>query len=140
MNRMVPIMLVAAWVPSFGAAPPVAQEPKVFARANLVAWCIVPFDGKNRGPAERAAMLKRLGFTKVAYDWRDQHVPSFEEEILQYRTRTRMVIAVWALGVGEQTVWPSGPSPPGGLPAAAQPTLPGRNRDCPRTQYCQTNR
>jgi len=95
MSRMVPIMLVAAWVPSFGAAPPVAQGPKVFARTNLVAWCIVPFDGKHRGPAQRAAMLKRLGFTKVAYDWRDQHVPTFEEEILQYRKHGLEYFAFW---------------------------------------------
>jgi hypothetical protein len=92
---MVPIMLVAAWLPSLGAAPPVAQDPKVFARGNLVAWCIVPFDAKNRGPAERAAMLKRLGFTKAAYDWRDNHVPSFEEEILQYRKHGIEYFAFW---------------------------------------------
>jgi hypothetical protein len=95
MNRLVPILLVAAWAPSFRAAQPVAPGPKVFARANLVAWCIVPFDGKNRGPAERAAMLKRLGFTKVAYDWRDHHVPTFEEEILQYRKHGIEYFAFW---------------------------------------------
>ena len=27
-----------------------------FAKHKLVAWCIVPFDAKQRGPAERAAM------------------------------------------------------------------------------------
>lgn len=95
MNRILPIMLVAAWLPSFGAAPVVAQEPKVFARSNLVAWCIVPFDGKNRGPAERAALVKRLGLTKVAYDWRDNHVPTFEEEILQYRKHGIEYFAFW---------------------------------------------
>src|SRR5579871_5510642 len=62
---MVPIVFVAAWVSSLDAAPPVAREPKVFARSNLVAWCIVPFDAKNRSPAERAEMVKQLGFTKV---------------------------------------------------------------------------
>ncbi|MDA0725322.1 MAG: hypothetical protein O3B25_13790 [Verrucomicrobia bacterium] len=46
---------------------------KVFALDNLVAWCIVPFDAKKRGPAERAEMAKRLGFTKIAYDWRGEH-------------------------------------------------------------------
>jgi hypothetical protein len=88
------ILLVAAWLP-FVAAPAAAQEPKVFARGNLVAWCIVPFDGKNRGPAERAAMVKQLGFTKVAYDWRDQHVPTFEDEILQYRKHGIEFFAFW---------------------------------------------
>jgi len=92
---MVPIMLVAAWGPAFGAAPSVAQEPKVFARTNLVAWCIVPFDGKNRGPAERAALVKQLGFTKVAYDWRANHVPTFEDEILQYRKHGIEFFAFW---------------------------------------------
>ena len=92
---MVPILLVAAWVPSPGAAPQGAQEPKVFARTNLVAWCIVPFDAKKRGPVERAAMVKRLGFTKVAYDWRDNHVATFEEEILQYQKHGIEYFAFW---------------------------------------------
>jgi hypothetical protein len=87
-------MLAAAWMP-FGSAPAAAQEPKVFARSNLVAWCIVPFDSKHRGPAERAAMVKRLGFTKVAYDWRDQHVPTFEQEILQYQKHGIEYFAFW---------------------------------------------
>jgi hypothetical protein len=95
MNRIVPLVLLAAWSPSLGAAPLAAQEPKVFARTNLVAWCIVPFDSKNRVPAERAAMVKRLGFTKVAYDWRDKHVPTFEEEILQYRKHGIEYLAFW---------------------------------------------
>jgi hypothetical protein len=94
--RIVPILLIAARVPSFGAAPLIAQEPKVFARTNLVAWCIVPFDGKKREPAERAAMVKRLGITKVAYDWRENHVPSFEEEILQYRKNGIEYFAFWS--------------------------------------------
>ncbi|MCA9215807.1 MAG: ThuA domain-containing protein, partial [Planctomycetales bacterium] len=62
---------------------------------NLVAWCIVPFDGKKRGPAERAAMIKRLGLRRVAYDWRDEHVPTFEEEILQYKKHGIEYFAFW---------------------------------------------
>ncbi|MFO7973472.1 MAG: sugar phosphate isomerase/epimerase, partial [Candidatus Hydrogenedentota bacterium] len=58
-----------------------AARPRVFARENLVAWCVVPFDANKRGPEGRAAMLKRLGFTKLAYDWRAEHVPEFEAEI-----------------------------------------------------------
>jgi hypothetical protein len=95
MYRSLPIVLAAAWVPVFATAPLAAEEPKVFARTNLVAWCIVPFDARNRGPAERAAMVKRLGFTKVAYDWRDHHVPTFEEEILQYRKHGIEYFAFW---------------------------------------------
>src|SRR4051812_50030863 len=47
-----------------------ADADKIFARDNLVAWCIVPFDAKKRGPEERAAMLERLGIKHFAYDWR----------------------------------------------------------------------
>lgn len=55
-----------------------AQE--LFRRDNLVAWCIVPYDGKNRGPEERAAMLENLRIKHFAYDWRPNHVPTFEQE------------------------------------------------------------
>ena len=69
---------------------------KVFAKDNLVAWCIVPFDAKKRGPAERAEMAKRLGFTKIAYDWRGEHVSTFEQEILEYKKRDIEFFAFWS--------------------------------------------
>ena len=72
-----------------------AEELAIYKRNNLVAWCIVPFDEKNRGPAERAEMVKELGFTKVAYDWREKHVPTFEEEILQYKKHRIEFFAFW---------------------------------------------
>ena len=43
-----------------------AAEPLLFENANLVAWCIVPFDAKHRTPEERAAMLEKLGVKKFA--------------------------------------------------------------------------
>jgi sugar phosphate isomerase/epimerase len=57
-----------------------ARAQELFRRDNLVAWCIVPFDRKQRGPEERAAMLEKLGFKRFAYDWRGEHVPTFEQE------------------------------------------------------------
>jgi len=72
-----------------------AGVEKVFAKDNLVAWCIVPFDAKKRGPAERAEMAKRLGFTKIAYDWRGEHVSTFEQEILEYKKRKIEFFAFW---------------------------------------------
>lgn len=51
-----------------------------FRKENILAWCIVPFDSKKRGPEERAAMLNQLGITKLAYDWRKEHIPSFDAE------------------------------------------------------------
>ncbi|MEQ9410127.1 MAG: TIM barrel protein [Fuerstiella sp.] len=68
----------------------------IFSDDNLVAWCIVPFDAKARGPAERAGMLVRLGLKHVAYDWRAEHVPSFEEEILQYKKHNLDFFAFWS--------------------------------------------
>ena len=47
----------------------------LFGRSNLVAWCIVPFDARKRGPKERAAMLEKLGFKSFAYDYRAEHIP-----------------------------------------------------------------
>lgn len=76
-------------------AEPQSSADALFQRENLVAWCIVPFDGKKRSPAERAAMCAKLGLKKVAYDWRSEHVPSFEEEILEYRKHGLEYFAFW---------------------------------------------
>lgn len=68
----------------------------LYAKENLVAWCIVPFDAKKRGPSARAEMLQRLGIKRVAYDWRQQHVPTFEEEILEYKKHGLQFFAFWS--------------------------------------------
>ncbi len=68
-----------------------------FAKDKLVAWCIVPFDAKQRGPAARAEMLQRLGLKRVAYDWRAKHVKEFEDEILQYKKHGLEFFAFWAV-------------------------------------------
>ena len=63
-----------------------AEQPSpdvLFRKDNLMAWCIVPFDSKKRNPVDRAKMLKDLGFTKFAYDWRDEHIPTFDQEIAE---------------------------------------------------------
>jgi len=64
---------------------------------NRVAWCIVPFDAKKRGPAERAAMLKELGIRRCAYDWRDEHVSTFEQEIQEYKKNGIEFFAFWSV-------------------------------------------
>ena len=51
----VSLVLAALNVAYAQADSPEASNQSVFAQDNLVAWCIVPFDGKKRGPAERAA-------------------------------------------------------------------------------------
>ncbi len=69
----------------------------VLRRKNLVAWCIVPFDASRRGPEERAQMLKELGVKRCAYDWRAEHVPSFEQEILEYKKHGIELFAFWSV-------------------------------------------
>lgn len=79
------------------AAPKDASA--LFARDNLIAWCIVPFDAKNRSPEDRAAMLQRLGFQHFAYDWRAEHIPSFDAEVLALRKHGVGLDAFWGPGV-----------------------------------------
>lgn len=79
------------------SAPALRAEPPkdIFARDNLVAWCIVPFDARKRGPAERVEMLKQLGFKKYAYDWRAEHLPTFDEEVGLLKKAGIELTAVW---------------------------------------------
>ncbi len=72
----------------------------IFAKQNLAAWCVVPFDARGRGPAERAAMLKKLGFSKLAYDWRDNHIPTFEDEIQCLQKQDIEFFAHWMAPAG----------------------------------------
>jgi sugar phosphate isomerase/epimerase len=72
-----------------------AEDYSLFARSNLVAWCIVPFDAKKRGPEERAQMLQRLGLKRMAYDWRAEHIPTFEAEIDACRKHGIEITAWW---------------------------------------------
>ena len=69
----------------------IGQADSSFDRDKLVAWCIVPFDAKQRGPAARVEMLNQLGLKRVAYDWRAKHVAEFEEEVLQYKTTSNFL-------------------------------------------------
>ncbi len=74
----------------------VAQETSEnLQQSELVAWCIVPFDAAKRTPEQRAVMLKELGLTRSAYDWRKEHVATFEEEILAYKKHDIEFFAFW---------------------------------------------
>jgi hypothetical protein len=70
-------------------------------------------------------MVKQLGLTKVAYDWRAEHVPQFEQEILEYKKQGLEFFAFWS--VHEEAfklfekhqlhpqIWVTAPSPAGKL-------------------------
>jgi putative heme-binding domain-containing protein len=96
-------MLLAACLAAAGISRSKADEmpgaddaaAKLFARENLVAWCIVPFDAKKRGPEERADMLERLGFKRFAYDWRTEHIASFDDEMAALKRHGITLEAFW---------------------------------------------
>ena len=81
MTYLMCILNVAAPSPKWAGHMGPPKTWNLWAHDNLLAWCVVPFDAKNRGPEERAKMLAKLGFTKFAYDWRPVHVPTFDTEI-----------------------------------------------------------
>ncbi len=72
-----------------------SNEQLLFEKENLLAWCIVPFDAESRSPQERAEMLVDLGITHFAYDYQDEHIPIFKEEIETLKDHHISLDAVW---------------------------------------------
>ncbi|WP_422081394.1 sugar phosphate isomerase/epimerase family protein [Ulvibacterium sp.] len=62
---------------------------------NIYAWCIVPYDRLERSPEARIAMLKKMGITKYAYDWREEHLAQMAEELQWAKKQGVKVISVW---------------------------------------------
>lgn len=75
-----------------------AFAAELFDRENLVAWCIVPFDAKKRGPEERAAMLDSLGIKRLAYDYRKEHIVTWDAELEALKKRGIELTAWWFPG------------------------------------------
>jgi sugar phosphate isomerase/epimerase len=96
-RRFLPFAAIAAVL---FATPLFAQSPPadIFERGNLVAWCIVPFDAKKRGPEERAQMLVRLGLRRLAYDYRAEHVPAWDAELDALKRHGIELTAWWFPG------------------------------------------
>ena len=88
------LSLVGMLLGGSGGLP--AAEP-LYDQKNLAAWCIVPFDNQKRTPEQRAAMVAKMGLTKVAYDWRQEHVAEFEAEILAYKKHGLEFFAFWSV-------------------------------------------
>jgi azurin len=84
------LLLATGLIPQAPAANP-------FDKSNLAAWCIVPFDAKKRSPEARAEMVAKMGIKKIAYDWRQEHVPEFEREILAYQKHGIEFFAFWGV-------------------------------------------
>ena len=70
----------------------------LFRKDNLLAWCVGPFDANQRDSQQRAAMLQRLSIGALAYDWRDEHMTLFDEELRQLRDHEIELSAFWLAG------------------------------------------
>ncbi len=66
-----------------------------FPMEDLFPWAIVPYDALERSPKERLEMIKELGYTQYAYDWREHHLETMGEELSLAREMGIKVIAVW---------------------------------------------
>lgn len=64
--------------------------------APLQAWGIVPHDRAGRTPPERAAMLRRLGITRLAYNWRYKDLDHLDLELAALREEGIAMSALWA--------------------------------------------
>lgn len=73
-----------------------AELPPNFQPENLVAWCVAHrWDTADRNSEERAELLSELGIGRLAYNWRTQDNPQFEEEILQCKRNGIEFFAFW---------------------------------------------
>ena len=89
------LKLIFAALVSLFIATSTAAEYQLFARTNLMAWCIVPFDARKRTPEQRAEMLEKLGIRYFAYDYRAEHIPTFDAEIAALKKRNIDLTAWW---------------------------------------------
>ena len=85
---------VAALISRGNATP----RGTLFARQNLIAWCVIPFDSMHRTPLELAQMLKRLGIERLGLDWRAKDIPHFDEEIDTLRKNHIIIQSFWLRG------------------------------------------
>jgi len=96
MHWKIPTLSLAAAALAFELGCARESSSPLSETEKLVAWCIVPFDAAKRGPEERAKMLSDLGIRRCAYDFREEHVPQFEDEILAYQKHGIELFAFWA--------------------------------------------
>lgn len=71
------------------------RATRLYGHDNLMAWCVVPFDGAKRGPKERAKMLQNLGIKSLVYDYRAEHIPQWEEEMIQLKAHEIQLRGWW---------------------------------------------
>ena len=96
--RTAVVCVVLAMLAEPVGADEAGTAARFFAGDRLAAWCIVPFDDQPRTPAERVALLGRLGLGRYAYDYRAEHVPQFDEEMRAVRGAGIELVGWWFPG------------------------------------------
>lgn len=91
MKGILPLIFLILALISCNQSSPPSSSPV----GELYAWCIVPFDSKERSPEERIAMLTRLGIDQYAYDWREKHLPEMATEWALAEAQGIEVMSVW---------------------------------------------
>jgi hypothetical protein len=91
----IPLALILLCTVALSQGQEGAEPSHLFAKQNLVAWCIVPFDSAKRNPEQRAEMLSQLGMKRLAYDYRAEHIPTFQREIDALKKWDIELLAWW---------------------------------------------
>lgn len=92
------LLLIAAGTGETRGEGPASREAirsPLFADENLLAWCIVPYDQRERSPAERIALLRELGLRQYVWDWRERHLSTLNQEIEAAREGGVKLRGVW---------------------------------------------
>jgi len=87
--------LFASLLHAQGPGKTITPATGIWAKDNLFAWCVVPFDAKHRNSEQRAEMFNRLGIKSFAYDWRAKDIPTFGDEIETMKSHHIKIIAWW---------------------------------------------
>lgn len=61
----------------------------------MAASHLVAHDALRRGPRERAQMLRRIGISKIVWDWRDEHLATFDSELDALRLHQVELAGMW---------------------------------------------
>ncbi len=64
-------------------------------RDQFAASHLVAHDALRRGPRERAQMLRGMGLTKIIWDWRDEHIDTFDAELDALRRNQIELAGIW---------------------------------------------
>lgn len=88
--RILPLLLALSLL-----IPTAASAASPWSRERLQAWCIVPYDAMQRTPEQRAVMLSELGLRRYAYDYRPEHIPTFDREVEVMKAAGIEITAWW---------------------------------------------